>query len=198
MVAGLRGVQFDVLDAALFALEPAQRFDHEFRRLEPRRDRSGDLTPHRHPPLLGEIALFGEAVLPDRGLETGRIEIAVHAPEIGVVEDHAPGLGVGLAEPHPPGFFVQGGFGDGLLQNLPVKAEGAGLVHRQGTAELTAELLQLVGVELAEFSDRDLGAADGRQRRLAESLEDVGDPPNRERKDQHTHHDTHDGLANPI
>ena len=183
---------------ALFVLEAAQRLDQHFRRLEAGRDGAGDLTPQRHPPLFGDIALFGETELPDRGLEAGRIEIAAHALEIGIVVDHAHGLGVGLAEPHPPRFFVERGLGDGLLQDLAVEAEGAGLIHRQGAAELTAELLQLVGVDLAELFGRNLGPADLGQRRLPESLEDVGDAPDRKAEDQHPHDDAHDGLAEPV
>ena len=71
--------------------------------------------------------------------------------KFGIVEDHAHGLGVGLSEPEPPRFLVEGGFRDGLLQHLAVEAEGAGLIRRQRTAELAADLLQLVGVELAEL-----------------------------------------------
>ena len=95
---------------------------------------------------------------------------AGNALEIGIAEDHAHGFGVGLAEPEPPGFFVQRGLGDGLLQHLAIEAEGAGLIHRQGTAELTADLLQLLGIELAELFGRNLGAADRGQRRLSKPL----------------------------
>ena len=102
---------------------------------------------------------------------------AVHSLEIGIAEDHAHGLGVGLSEPQAPRFLVEGGFGDGLLQHLAVEPEGAGLLRRQRTAELAADLLQLVGVDLAELLGRNLGAADLGQRRLAKSLEDVGDAP---------------------
>ena len=70
-----------------------------------------------------------------------RIEGAGYSLEIGVAEDHAHGLGVRLSQSHPPRFFVEGRLGNGLLQHLPVEAEGAGLVHRQRTAELTPELL---------------------------------------------------------
>ena len=120
------------------------------------------------------------------------------ALEIGIAEDHAHGLGVGLSEPQPPRFLVKGGFRDGLLQHLAVEAEGAGLVHRQRAAELTADLLQLVGVELAEFIGRNLGMADRGQRRLSEAPEDVGDAPDAEADDQHAHHHGHDGLAEPV
>src|SRR5882724_680697 len=114
--SGVCRVQFDVFDSALFVLKAAECLDQDFRRLKTGRDRAGDLTPQRHSPLVGHIALFGEAELPDRGLEAPGIECAGHALEIGIAEDHAHGLGVGLSEPDPPRFFVQGGLGDGLLQ----------------------------------------------------------------------------------
>ena len=98
----------------------------------------------------------------------------------------------------PPGFLVERGFGNGLLQHLAVKPEGAGLLHGQRTAELAADLLQLVGVDLAELFGRNLGVADLGQRRLPESLEDVGDAPDAETDDQHAHHHGHDGLAEPV
>ena len=80
--------------------------------------------------------------MPDHGLEACRIEGAVGSLEIGIAEDHAHGLGVGLSEPQPPRFLVEGGLGDGLLQHLAVDAEGAGLIRRQRAAELAADLLQ--------------------------------------------------------
>ena len=181
-----------------FVLKAAERFDHDFRRFEAGRDRAGDLTPQRHPPLVGDIALFAEAELPDHGLEAGRIEGAVGSLEIGIAEDHAHGFGVGLSEPQPPRFFVKRRLGDGLLQHLAVDAEGAGLIHRQRTAELAADLLQLVGVELAELFGRNLGVADLGERRLSESPEDVGDAPDAETDDQHAHHHGHDGFAEPV
>ena len=125
-------------------------------------------------------------------------KLPLDALEIGIVVDHAHGFGVGLAEPHAPRFLVERGLRDGLLQHLAVEPEGAGLIHGQRTAELAADLLQLVGVDLAELLGRNLGAADLGQRRLAESLEDVGDAPDPETDDQNAHHHGHDGLAEPV
>ena len=196
--SGLRGVEFDVFEAALFVLEAAERFDLRFRRLKTGRNRAGDLTPQRHPPLFGDVTLFAVAELPDRGLETLRIERAGYSLEIGIAEDRAHGLGVGLSKPHPPRFFVEGRLGNGLLQHLPVEAEGAGLIHRQRTAELAADLLQLLGIGLAELLGRNLGPADRGERRLSVPPEDVGDTPETETDDQHTHHHGHDGLAEPV
>ncbi len=196
--SGLGGVEFDVFDRALLVLEAAERLDHRFRRLETGGDRAGDLAPQRHPALVGDIALLGEAELPDHRLEACRIECAADALEIGIAEDHAHGLGVGLSKPEPPRVLVKGGFRDGLLQHLAVDAEGAGLIHRQRAAELAADLLQLLGVELAEFIDRDLGVADRGQRRLSKPPEDVGDAPDAETDDQYAHHHGHNGLAEPV
>ena len=196
--AGLRGVELDVFDRALLVLEAGQRIDQHLRRLEPGRDGAGDLAPQPDAPLLGEIALFGVAELPDRGLEACRVERAAQSLEIGIAVDQPHGLVVGLAEPHAPRFLVERGFRDGLLQHLAIEPEGAGLLRRQRTAELAAELLQLVGVDLAELLGRNLGAADLGQRRLAESLEDVGDAPDCETDDQNAHHDGHDDLAEPV
>ena len=104
--------------------------------------------------------------------------------KLGSDRDHAHGLGVGLSEPEPPRLLVKRCFRDGLLQHLAVEAEGAGLIQRQRAAELAADLLQLVGIELAELVDRDLGVADGGQRRLPEAPENVGDAPDAETDDQ--------------
>ena len=183
---------------ALLVLEAAEGIDQHLRRLNPGRNGAGDLTPQRHLALIGEVALLGVAELPDGGLEACRIEGAVGALEVGIAEDHAHGLGIGLAEPEPPRFLVERGFGNGLLQHLAVEAEGAGLIHRQRTAELAAELLQPIGIELTELLGRNLGMADGRQRRLSEAPEDIGDAPDTETDDQHAHHHRHDGFAEPI
>ena len=126
------------------------------------------------------------------------IEVAAQSLEVGVAVDQPHGLFLGLAKPHPPRFLVEGGFRNGLLQYLAVKSERARLFRCQRTAETAAELLQLVGVDLAELLRRNLGAADFRQRRLAESLEDVGDAPNCETDNQNAHHDGHDNLAEPV
>ena len=87
------------------------------------------------------------------------------------------GLGVGLSEPHPPRFLVERASAMVCCSTWRSSAEGAGLIRRQRAAELAADLLQLLGVDLAELLGRNLGAADLGQRRLAESLEDVGDAP---------------------
>ena len=78
--AGLRGVELDEFDRALLVLETGQRIDQHLRRLDPGGDGAGDLTPQPDAALLGEIALFGVAELPDRGLEASGIECAAQYP----------------------------------------------------------------------------------------------------------------------
>ena len=109
--AGLRRAKPQIVDRALLVLEMVQRLQQRLRRLEPGRDRAGELTPQRDPALVGEIARLGEAVLADDGLEARGIEAAAEALEIGIGIDHAHGLGVGLSEPELPRLFVKRGFG---------------------------------------------------------------------------------------
>ncbi len=196
--AGLRGVELDEFDGALLVLEARQDVDHGLRRLEAGADRAGDLPAQRHLALLGDVALLGIAEIADHGLEAVRVEAAADALEVGVVHDEVADLLVGLAEPEPARLFVEGGFGDGLLQHLAVEPEGTRLLGRQRTAELAADLLQAVGVDLAELVQRNLGAADLGHRGLPEALEDVSDAPNAETDDQHAHHHGHNGLAEPV
>ena len=196
--AGLRGVEFDVLDRALLVLETGHGVDQDLRRLDPGRDGAGDLTPQPDAPLFSEIALLGVAELADRGLEALRVELAAQPPEIGIAVDQPHGFFLGLGEPHAPGFLVQRGFGDGLLQHLPIEPEGAGLFGGQRAAETAAELLQFFRVDLAELLGRNLGLADLGERRLAEPLEDVGNAPNCETDNQNAHHNGHHSLAEPV
>ena len=78
------------------------------------------------------------------------------------------------------------------------RAERARLVRRDRAAELAAELLQALVVDLAELVDGDLGAADLGDGRAAEAAEDVADAPDREADGDQAEHDAHDGLAEPI
>ena len=176
----------------------AEGFDHDLRRFDVGRDRARDLTPQRNLPLVGDIVLFAEPELPDRGLEAGRVEFSGGSLEIGIAHDRAHGFGIGLSEPQPPRLFIERRLGNGLLQHLAVDAEGAGLLHRQRTAELAADLLQLVSVELAELFSRNFDMPDLGQRRLSESPEDVGDAPDTETDDQNAHHHGHNGFAEPV
>ena len=61
-------------------------------------------------------------------------------------------LGVAQAEPQLAGALVDHGVGDHLVEQLPVEAERARLVGQDRPAELAAELLQPVLIELAELS----------------------------------------------
>ena len=156
------------------------------------------MPPQRHPPLVGDVALLGVAQLADHALKAHRIELAVEALESRIADDEAHGLFVGLPKPEPPRILVKRRLRDGLLQHLAVEAERAGLFHRQRAAELTSDLLQAIGVELAELIERNLGVADLGQGRLAESPENVGDAPDAEADDQYAHHHGHNGLAEPV
>ena len=63
--------------------------------------------------------------------------------------------------------------------DLPVEPERPRLIRQDRTAEVAAELLQPVLIELAELLDADFGAADLGHGRLAETAENVADAPDR-------------------
>ena len=167
-------------------------------RLEAGFDRAGDLPPQRYPALISEIALLGETVIADDGLEARCIEGAVCTLEVRIAQDHAHGLGVGLAEAEAARLFIEGGFRQRLLQHRTIEAKGARLIRRQRTPVLAPDLLQTVGIDLAEIIDRDFGAPDRRDRRLAKAPENVGDAPDPEADDQHAHDQRHDAFAEPV
>ena len=74
--------------------------------------------------------------------------------------------------------LVERGLGDQLGEQLPVEAERARLVGRDRPAELAAELLQPVVVELAELLDRGFRCRrPWRRVELAEAAENVADAP---------------------
>ncbi|MGY4504759.1 hypothetical protein ACVWYH_008716 [Bradyrhizobium sp. GM24.11] len=196
--ACLRRVEPDEFDRALFVLEARRDVEHGRRRLEAGTDRAGDLPAQCYLALLGHVALLGVAEIADQALEAVRIEFAVDALEVRVVHDELADLVVGLAESEPARVFIEGGFRKRLLQHLAIKAKRACLFRRQRAAELAADLLEAVGVDLAELVQRNLGVPDLGHRGLAEAAEDVGNPPNAEADDQHAHHDGHDGLADPV
>ncbi len=74
-----------------------------------------------------------------------------------------------MPSPIRRGLLVEGGFRHHLRQHLLVHADGARLFHGQRLADLAAELLQPIIVDLAELFDGDLGAADRDHGRAAES-----------------------------
>ena len=108
-------------------------------------------------------------------------------------------LGVGQAEPQRAGALVERGFGDQLAEQLPVEAERARLVGRDRPAELAAELLQPVVVDLAELLDPDFGAADlGARVDRPKPRKMSPMPQMREADGDQAENDAHDGAAEPI
>jgi hypothetical protein len=85
-----------------------------------------------------------------------------------------------------------------LGEDLAVEAERARLLHGDRLADLTADLLQPIVVDLAKLLGGDLGPPDLGGGGAAESAEDVANAPDREAADQERHHGPHDGLADPI
>ena len=134
-----------------------------------------------------------------RRLEARAVELAVQSPERRVLGDLPRHLGVAQAEPQRlAGALVDHGLGDHLIEQLPVEAQRLRLVGQDRPAQLAAELLQPVLIELAERLDPDFGAADLRERRLAEAAEDVADAPDREADGDQAQDHAHDGAADPI
>lgn len=105
---------------------------------------------------------------------------------------------VGLSEAHAACGLIQRGVGDDVLKDLAIETELACLLHGQRPAEAAADLLHPVSKQVSELLGGDLGVADLGERRLSESLEDVGDTPDTETDDQHAEQDGHDRLAEPI
>ncbi len=124
--------------------------------------------------------------MPSRPLKFGSSEIARTTSASDCPKSHAARA------------FIEGGFSNHLLQHLTVEAECTGLLHGDRPAELAANLLQLVGVEITELLRGDFGVADLGEARLSESLEDIGDTPDTETDDQDAEHDRHDRLAEPV
>ena len=196
--SGLGRAELDVFDRALLVLESRQRLQENLRRFKPGRNRSGDLTSQRNPPLFGDKTLLAVTELPDQELEAPWVERAVDALEVRIAEDQLQGFLVGLSKPKPPRFFVERCFRDGLLKHLAVKPERAGLILRERTAELAADLLQPISIDLAELLGRYLRASNLGERRLPEASEDIGDAPNAETDDQDAHHRAHNNFAEPV
>ncbi len=145
--------------------------------------------------LLGDEAGFGIAGLADDVLETRAVELAVGALEARIAGDALGDVGVGDAEPQFGRLFVERRLRHHLAEHLPVEAERARLIGRDRTADLAADLLQTVGIELAELLDRDFGVADVGDRVLAEAAENIADAPDREADDQEADDDEQDRLC---
>jgi hypothetical protein len=160
-------------------------------------DAERDLPAQDHAPLLLDEAAFGKAGLSDDLDEARTIELAVEPAETGVVGNAAGDLVVADAEPQRLRLLVERGLGHQLAEHLAVDAGRARLVGRDRAANLAAELLQALGVILAELFDRDLGVADLERRIEPEAAENIADAPDREADDQAAHDDAHHGLADP-
>ena len=107
-------------------------------------------------------------------------------------------IGVGHAEAELARPLVERGAGDHLAEDLLLEAERAGLIGRDRTAQLLAELLQPLVILLAELLDRNLGAADLGHGGDAEPAENVADAPDAEADDQEQHDRRHDDAAEPV
>jgi len=149
-------------------------------------------------PLLVDEAGFAETGIADDLLEARAVELAVGPAETRIAGDAARDLGVGKAKAQLARILVERGLGDDLAENLPVEAEPARLVGRDRPSNLAPDLLQAVGVELAELLDRNFGVADLGHRVAPETAENVADAPDRKAHDQQAHDDRQDGLAEPV
>jgi len=159
---------------------------------------AGDLAAQRYLALFGDIALLAEPGLPDQLRETVRIERAIRSLEVRIVVDLLHDVVGGLLQAEAIRGFVQRGLRDHLLQHLAIQPECAGLIRRQRSADLAADLLQPISIDLAELLGRNLGVADRRHRRFAEAFEDVADAPHTEADNQNAHDQRHDGFAEPV
>src|SRR4029077_12136466 len=157
-----------------------------------------DFAPRRQPLLLRRKARFGETGAADDLVEARAIELAVQPLEGRIVGDLARDLGVGDIQAHLPRALVERGFGDELPRELLVKLERARLIRRDRAAELAAQLLQAIVVDLAELVDGDLGRADLGDGRAAEPAENVADAPDGETDGDQAEHDGHDSPPQPI
>ena len=87
---------------------------------------------------------------------------------------------------------------DELSGKLLFEAQRSRLIRRDRAADLTAQLLQAVVVDLAELIDGDLGRTDLGDGRAAEPAEDVADAPDREADRDQAEHQAHDSSSQPI
>src|SRR5262245_3267384 len=79
--------------------------------------------------------------------------------------------------------LVERRFGNDRAEQLLVETERARLIGRDRPADLAADLLQALVVDLAELLGADLGMADLGQAGAAEATENVADAPDREADD---------------
>jgi hypothetical protein len=197
-LASLRRPERDVFDRTLLVLEPVEGFQCGLRHDRFAADRPDQLLPQRRAALLGEEARLGVADIAERHFEAGAVELAGYALEVGVLGDVARDLGVAGAKAERLRPLVDDSLGNQLGEQLPVETKRAGLVRQDRAAEIAAKLLQAVLIELAESIDANLGASDLCQRGLAETAEDIADPPDAEADGDQAEDDAHDNAAEPI
>src|SRR5262249_33709680 len=87
--------------------------------------------------------------------------------------------------------------GDELSDQLLFEAKLLRLRGRDRAAQLAADLLEAVAVELPELLDRNLGVADFGEGRTAVAAENVADTPDPEGQDEKPDHGGHDAFAEP-
>ncbi len=148
--------------------------------------------------LLGDEPLFAHADAAQELLEAAAVELAGRTTEEGLFGDLADDHVVGNAKPHLPRELVEPGVIDQADEHRAVDPESLGLFGRNWPPKLPAELLHPLVIGAAELLDRNLRAADLRQRRSPEAPEDVVDAPDGEACGQKAHHHSHDGAAKPI
>ena len=162
------------------------------------KDGARELAPQYLLALFGDESLLGETGLPDGLLEAHAVELTARRLEAGIGGDAFGDLGVGHLETQVADLLVEHDLGDQLGDHLAVDPERTRLIHRELPAELAAELLQAVIVNLAELLDRDLGMANLGDGRTPKAAEHVADAPDRETEHEKAHHGGHDDLADPV
>ena len=197
-LAGLRPLEHDIFGRALLVLIALRRFHRGFRQRRSVEHGAGQLPPQDQAALFVEEAPLGDLVVAQHHLETRAIELTGRPEQFRIARDPARHLLVADAEPQRLDALVERRFADKLPHQLLVDAHLARLVEGDRAAKLPAELLQPFAVELTELLDRDLGAADPRQARPAETAENVADAPDREADRDQAEHDAHDDPAEPI
>ncbi len=195
----MRPVEQDVFDGALLVLIALGGVHRGFRQLRSVENGAGQLPPQQQAALIVDEALLGGLVLTQQHVEDAvRSNWPVGPRKSGLVVIRR---AISASEMPSRSAFTRSSmrrFADELSHQLLVEAHGLRLIERDRAAELTAELLQPLAIELAELLDRDLGAADPRQVRTAKTAKNVADAPDREADRDQAEHDAHHDSAEPI